>query len=104
MQGEAGPEAQASKGSIGGVLRGSQARDRLLNLNQRNGFWVSPAGSYLRCWEAGETVEHKGSQGSHVRNFHLPVTLQLLSRVCTHMRDCCQCKAPAGYLAKQNGC
>ena len=64
--------------STGGMLWISQAREKLLNLNQRNGVWVNPAGSYVRYWKAGETVAHKGSWGSHVRNLHLLVTLQAL--------------------------
>lgn len=30
-----------------------------------------------RCWEAGETIEHKGCWGSHIMNSHLLVILGL---------------------------
>lgn len=38
-----------------------------------------------RPWEAGESY-HKGCLGSRIRNLHLLITPQLLSRPCTCVR------------------
>lgn len=62
--------------SVGGVLWGSQVEAGLINLNQKNGFFlVSPKGvlpkEYKKGmhWEVEETVDHKCCWRSDIRTF-----------------------------------
>lgn len=71
-------------GSVAEVLWGSQSKDGLVNSNQKKQGLVSstvvlpmwcPRG---RPWETGETVAHKGSWGSRIRDSHLLETLAII--------------------------
>ena len=43
-------------GSVGGVLWGSQAKSRLVDSNQKEGFRLTLRGSYLKGTLAGEAL------------------------------------------------
>ena len=62
-------------GSMGGVLWGFQVTVGLINSSQKSEVLVSPMGVLSKGHIRGQTVDHKNSWGSCIRNLYLLMTL-----------------------------